>query len=371
MKKILIVTKFFYPENTPRAFRATELANEFAAQGHAVTIITLRNEHIHSELEKKHGYIIKDLGKLFFKPVTINGSGIALKIKLIWRRLLLLLFEYPDIQLMWLVKRALITENDYDLMISNAVPHPVHWGVAWAYKGSHCIAKTWVADCGDPYMGCKTDSFKKLFYFKFIEDWWCEKVDYISLPNIDHIAQYYLKFHSKIKIIPQGFKFENAELYKGDINNSVPTFAFAGVLLKGARNPEPFLAYLCGVKIDFKFIIYTQSTDLLDKYRPILKDKLEIRDYITRDELLFKLSKMDFVLNIEFSSHVNSNSPSKLADYAIVDRPILSLNMENLDCRKIDEFLRGNYSNKMILFNTERFQIENVVKSFCSLIKEK
>ena len=39
--KILIVSGFFYPQNTPRAFRTTELAKEFARLGHDVVYISL------------------------------------------------------------------------------------------------------------------------------------------------------------------------------------------------------------------------------------------------------------------------------------------------------------------------------------------
>src|SRR5699024_12169166 len=68
-------------------------------------------------------------------------------------RSLLQLFEYPDIELLFKVKKALREESGFDLLISIAVPHPIHWGTAWAWRKENPIAKTWVADCGDPYMG--------------------------------------------------------------------------------------------------------------------------------------------------------------------------------------------------------------------------
>ncbi len=39
-KKILLVTAAFYPENSPRSFRATELALELVKQGNFVKILT-------------------------------------------------------------------------------------------------------------------------------------------------------------------------------------------------------------------------------------------------------------------------------------------------------------------------------------------
>ena len=39
-KRILIISSAFYPFNSPRSFRTTELAKEFARRGHQVKVIT-------------------------------------------------------------------------------------------------------------------------------------------------------------------------------------------------------------------------------------------------------------------------------------------------------------------------------------------
>lgn len=366
-KKILIVSRTFYPENSPRSFRTTELANEFARQGHEVTIFIPKNSVEHSQLENRFGYKIKDLGKPKLIDIQIEGGSFIRKLKRISRRLLLMLFEYPDIEYLFKTYNALLKENGYDLLISVAVPFPIHWGVAWARNTNHHIAKVWVADCGDPYMGCKTDSFKKLFYFKYLEKWFCRKADFISIPNEDHLSQYYPEFEPKIRFIPQGFKFENSNIFNGKINNKVPTFCFAGVLLKVARNPTALLEYLSSLKQDFKFILYTNSKEILAPYINELGSRLEIRPYVKREELIYKLSQMDFLVNIEFHSSVQSNSPSKLIDYVIAKRPILSLNMEDFDRTKVDEFINGDYSNQYILKDIDKFRVENVTTDFLHL----
>jgi hypothetical protein len=48
MKKILIVSNFFYPEITPRAFRTTELVKEFCRQGDKVTLVLPNKEIYHA-----------------------------------------------------------------------------------------------------------------------------------------------------------------------------------------------------------------------------------------------------------------------------------------------------------------------------------
>jgi len=68
-KKILIVCRSFYPEISPRSLRATELAEEFARQGHEVTIIFPTKGRDYSSFEKEYGLRIINLGKLRCKPV--------------------------------------------------------------------------------------------------------------------------------------------------------------------------------------------------------------------------------------------------------------------------------------------------------------
>jgi hypothetical protein len=86
--------------------------------------------------------------------------------------------------------------------------------------------------------------------------------------------------------------------------------------------------------------------------------------------LIEELKEMDFLINIE---NINSPAqrPSKLIDYAITGRPILSVNPEKLDRNTIDQFLQKNYSGQLIVDNLEQYQIEHVAKKFTDLIMEK
>jgi len=60
-----------------------------------------------------------------------------------------------------------LSQTKYDLLISIAVPYPIHWGVAavWAKDKSKNLAPNWIADCGDPYCFQENDTFKPPFYF--------------------------------------------------------------------------------------------------------------------------------------------------------------------------------------------------------------
>lgn len=366
-KKILVVSRSFYPENSPRSFRTTELVKEFCRQGHDVTLYTFKDDAYHVPIEKEFGVKIKDLGKRKFKYVELKNTGkISFLFRRVLRRMLLVAFEYPDIEIMFKVKKALKHESGYDLMVSIAVPHPVHWGVAWARTKEHPIAKVWAADCGDPYMGTgKQDTFKKPFYFKYLEKSFCSKADYITLPNINMKVNYYQEFWPRIREITQGFKFDEVQLEKQPVNNPVPTFAFAGVFMRSVRNPVPLIEYLVSTGREFKFVVYSKSADLILPFKEVLKDKLEIREYVPRLALLKELSKMDFLLNIGYDPA--QQLPSKLIDYYLTGRPILMLREGVLDKTMVDEFLDGNYNKAFKSYNLDQYKIENVCRLFLNL----
>lgn len=364
--KILIVSAAFYPENSPRSFRASELAKEFARQGHAVTIVTPANQPAHDEFERLHNVSIVDMGKPTWPEVKLKGSGVRLLLLRLMRRFLNLFFQYPDIQLVRMVKKALSPGGvEYDLLISIAAPHPVHWGVAMVRSRKNPIAKVWVADCGDPFMGQENDSFKVPFYFGFVEKWFCRKVDFISVPTVGAISAYYTEFLEKIKVIPQGFNFDDIDLYDGSVKKGRPTFGYAGLLIPGRRDPSQFLQYLVSLDLDFEFHIYTGTPALVIPFVEKSRGRIVLHGPVPRRELLYELSKMDFVVNIE---NVGSRqTPSKLIDYAIIRKPILSIKYQDSNISVVDEFLAGDYRHQLVIDNPDQYRIETVSQKFLAL----
>jgi len=367
-KKILIVSRSFYPMNSPRSFRTTELVKEFARQGHDVTLLTLKNSEEHPEFEKEHGVTIKDLGALKFSGIdTADGNRLAVIFKRVLRRGLYQLFEYPDIELMWKVKKALNQERGYDLMITIAVPHPIHWGAARAWNPEHPVAKTWVADCGDPFMGSTLDSFRKLFYFKYFEKDFCRKADFITVPLEEAKEGYYPEFREKIEVIPQGFRFDEVPIDRQqEPDNPVPTFAYAGGLFPDGRDPRPFLDHLSGLNEEFKFVLYTRDTGLVTPFVEKSEGKIEVRDYIPRPALLKILSKMDFLVNFENATSIMM--PSKLIDYYLTGRPVLSVKSNGVNGEELSRFLIGDYRGRHRYNGVEQFRIKNVCEQFLMLL---
>ncbi len=370
-KTILLVSSAFYPDISPRSFRATELAKEFYRQGHEVTVITRFRNCDYSDFLSKFPINLKKWGKTSFPrvpyfrhfPFSFFSRGIS--------RLLSVLFEYPDIEEMFLVKKMLKNESDYDLMISFAIPYPVHWGVARTRSAKNPIAKTWVADCGDPYMFARLDTFKKAFYFKYFEVEFCRKCNYISIPIEAMQIQFYPEFTLKIRVIPQGINLKEIQLYKGQIHNEKPVFVFAGTVIPGKRDLKLFLDFLSSLPTDFLFIIYTNQINLFASYKVSMGKKLEVKGYIDRLLLIYEMSKADFLVNVDtiYENHAHIEAvPSKLIDYAIANRPILNISSFDLDKEKVVEFLRKDYTRQRIV-EKSNFEIGKVSKKFIELIQ--
>lgn len=357
--KILIVTKFFHPDITPRAFRAFELAKEFSRQGHEVNVLTTKRQFDYTKIENQYGFRVRATVKN--EPKQIKGDGLFR----VFRFGLQHFFIYPFILLSKHFKKSLLNEIGFDLLISIAHPYPVHFGVALAQKRNKNLTKTWIADCGDPFAGEQEGRLKYPFYYKIIEKWFCKKPDFITIPINEAKTAYPYICQNKLRVIPQGFDFNTIRPNYIPSKNKVITFAYAGNLSQGIRDPRPLLDYLNELPNEFKCILYTRNKDFLIPYKEKLGDKLEFRDYVPRDVLLKELGQMDFLLNIENKSTVQK--PSKLIDYALLERPILSIKPFNIDKKNVTEFIVGNYRNALRIEGIEDYNIKNVVNRFLSL----
>lgn len=365
-KNILIISRAFYPNNSPRSHRSTELAKEFSRSGHNVTVATSFLSEYHEKFQQENDIKIKDLGN----SVTLFEKGILSKytpniIKRVVIRFFNLFFNYPNIEWLFKTYNFLKREREYDLLITVAVPHPIHWGAAFARNEKRKLAKTWIADCGDPFMLQQNDSFKKMFYFKYFEKLWCRRCDFISVPFRGSKIGYYEEFHDKIKIIPQGFSFPELYGNSKDINE-VPTFVYSGNIGSYRHYYKPFFELLLNTKEKFKFIIFTKEREIYENKLAPIKDKIEINDYLPRPDLLNILNQADFLIHFPYKNKIQKSL--KLVDYYYVNKPILSYEgtKNNKDFKK---FLIGDFKSAMLSEDIEQYRIKNVSKQFIDLMK--
>jgi hypothetical protein len=366
-KHFLIVAQTIFPAQTPRSLRATELAKELGRQGEKVTLYAVLGNYNYELFEKDNYIKVKNIGRMWFSKINSAGTHNVTIIDRALKRLFGKLLEFPDIELMFRIVNIFKNERNVDCIITVGMPYPLHWGAALAKTlFPKKFPKKWIADCGDPYMGNKFD--KKFFYFKYIERWFCHKANYITIPLEEARDGYYKEFKDKIKIIPQGFNFDHLPIPDQHSRNTVPYFAYAGVFYRKKRDPTLFLQYLTTLKQDFKFFIFTPTSDLIEPFIEKLGSKIEVYSYVSRDNLLKILIKMDFLINIENGTRIHS--PSKLIDYALTTRPILSLDPYFLNTEIINDFLRGDYSKRLIVKDIEQYNIKNVVSKFMELVND-
>ena len=362
-----MISQHLFPMPTPRAHRTTELMIELSKMGHDVTLYAVLGKHDYASFEKQYNVKIKGISlKYMIHPYNSdNDKKRAFVDKVLGR--LFGKFEFPNIEFLYRISDILKKDHDYDALITIADPHQIHWGTArYKEKYPNKFPKVWIADCGDPFM-LNGASEGHLHFFSKYEKQFCSQCDYITVPVENAKIGYFPEFRNKIKVIPQGFNFTLDQNIQ-HTSNSILTFGFAGNFYKDIRNPESFINYLASLKIDFNFVVYTPFPNLINQYKSKLGNRLIVRNAIPRIELIEEMKKMDFLVNIE---NINSPAqiPSKLIDYGITGRPILSINPTVLNTHLIDEFMNKDYSNQMIIENLMQYHISRVAEKFIELIE--
>lgn len=361
--KILIVSAYLYHKASPRALRARELALEFARRGHDVTVVSsVKYKPI--DAASTESFKLIDLGELTWKVPNFGNSKFGLILNAVFRRLCLVLFEYPFIQYYWMVRRVINKQKGYDLLISIAHPHPIHWGIASKYSKS--LAKTWVADCGDPYALLQNDSFKKWRHFHWIEKWFMRKCDYVSIPIESARSSYFPEFNGKIKIIPQGLTFPDLHHPKEDLQNQQITFAYTGDIYPYQQYASHLLNQLKKIDIPFKLIIYSSGLDFFKSTMDeSVKRNCEFFEPIERFELLQKLVRVDFLFFFPYKNP--SQRPFKIIDYSFLKKPILMYEADSASVERLQQFMTYNFTQEFTDIDLESHNIDIVAQKFMIL----
>ncbi len=379
--KILIATYFFYPEITPRAFRAYELAKEFSRQGHEVTVYAPEYDFDYSRLEKECGFTVKKVrtglflnkGRKKGVPSREEKSSFFSSLFFFLRKKVSLFLLHPlicgtETEYAFTLSDALVSDDErYDLMISVALPASVHFGAAMAVSRNKDLAKIKIADYGDPYYYNRM--FNLLPFHRSLEKRAMDMFDYIVVPAEIAVGSYmHLKGRDRIKVIPQGYDLDSVNI-STYIKNTVPTFGYAGVFYEKLRNPGPFLEYLCGIKEEFTFIVYTDTDDvnnmaLLVPYAEKMGAKVVFRPLVPREECIRELSKCDFLIDMRNIS--DNQVPSKIIDYALTKRPVYSFSPDYFSPEIFRKFFDGDYKDALRIDICD-FDIRKVVGEFLSL----
>lgn len=379
--RILIVSNFFYPEITPRAFRVKELAIAFCKKGYRVDVL-LPNKEIYKQ--NSIGYI-KGLTILYSdepiiktqsnKKSEIGNKKSTLELRdsgLMKLKKCFFYFFPREIYQTYnkgITKVLVNNKIKYKAVISISHPLSIHIAVMIGILLNKNIKKSVaIAEFSDPLFKGKLSSVfptNHLFGFFFA---CC--FDHFVVPIEQAKVKFNLFKKKNISVIPQGFDFSNI-IIKEYLKNEVPIFAYAGSFYEKLRDPTYFLEALTTIDKNFLFILYLSSKNtvyrtLIEHYEDKIKGKIKILDFIPREDLINELSTVDFLVN--FDNENQSMNPSKLIDYALTKRPILSFNSTNFNINTFISFLDGKY-NGAIDVDINNYSIDRVSNKYKKLIE--
>ena len=374
--KITILTAVFHPELHPRAFRAYELAKEYAIQGHDVEVFLLTRikgfdyEQLSQELHIKITILPLYTRELGAENIFQQTNPLLRRIHWGYRWLLEYLLAGNLFAYSTRIAECLKHEmQQKDMVIALSTPFMNLLGLAKYVHAHKAQSKTiYIADSGDPFY--YSQQTKRALYFKWVEKWVYRHFDYLSIPTSDAIPAYApLIPKEKIQIIPQAFNMRDVHLSPA-LTSDIPTFAYAGVFYQDIRNPEFLFKHLCTLTENFRFHVYLRHRDphitsVLDKYQKQLGEKLIIHYSVKRTDLLYRLSECHFLINI--SNTTSTQLPSKLIDYGITKRPVYSFDKQSFNPQVFTAFMHGDYTHAMPI-DIRPYDIEVVTKQFLELV---
>jgi hypothetical protein len=371
MKHILLITYYFPPEQTPRAFRWEALIKSLANRGYKIDILLPKHKNKKRPkfnnveyYETKQGVV----DNIFYQHILNSGthnlnrsnnktSKKLLKIKKIFKKICSFFFNklvWPDGSAIWYFfakkeLRKITKNNQYDCIISSALPFTSH---LLGYYAKKQLKSRWVAEYGDPF-SFNPQPQKSILRFlnKKIEKKLIEKMDYIIVPFEGSKEGFFINFpflkKDKIKVIPQiipSLHSNPGKIKWEDFDKSKINIVYAGIFYIPIRSPKILLEAIAKLrekdiityrKLRFHIfgIMGEEIRKLFNKYQQLLKERvIVLYGETSRESCAFAYEKADYMLNIANISEYQL--PSKLIEYLSYKKPIISL--ENQKSRILD-----------------------------------
>lgn len=373
LRSILIVSNYFYPEVTPRAFRTTELACEFGRQGIEVTLV-LPNKEIY----RNNPSWLENVKIIYGdSPVIPDGQTTVVKkagrALPVWVKKIVLYFWNHEYFAKYDrgVERALMgLSGDFDMLISISYPVAIHRAVMKAFRRNNSLtAKCKVAEFSDPPL--KGEYNRKYFpAYRIFMNRLGRFFDRFVVPVENAVPEYLpYKQVEEISVIPQGF--DNSGIRTQPYHShGRPTFAYAGRFYRNTRDPKPLFDHLIASGADFSFTLWLIDREpyfdrLIEDFASRAKGEVIVRDALPREKLIYELSGMDFVVNHNFT--YSTATPSKLIDYALAGRPVFSFSSDDFDPAAFDRFMQGDYSGALQLPDPAEYDIRHITAKFIEL----
>lgn len=364
--KILIISRYYFPDIIPIAFRIKSVAEYLARKGHSVDVFC---SHLPDTAEKEtlNGVRIFRAGRETVKCALnpthkptkekeVHFKGVIKKLFRDIVRLGVKLFIWPDCAIFWGLPvfaklKKLVRENSYDVVMSVSFPFTSHLLAFKILK--YASGAVWIADTQDTFhLAGNMDINNQLIYRKLnrtVERKFFNKADFVTV-NFNAIAEKYAEIFpesaAKIKVIPHLVDLpDNSSSQKSYFGSSDKIrMVFIGTLNKSVRNPL-YLLKLFGklVKINkannLELHFFGNIDDcsfIFNQCRNILNKTIFVHGVVSKNIVKIVTESADFLINI--GNNTPYFLPSKIVEYAASRKPIINLSVIGQDTSA--EFLR-------------------------------
>ncbi len=340
MKKVLLISEWFYPSNNVGAVRPTKIAKYLTELGYEVDVITKfyvdaeNNSNIFHKIyswnkapfaensealtpektKKNHSYVYKKLYSVYYALKTISSARSKVK------KLKLLLNEK-------------LNGKKYDAVISSFGPL-ASLLCGMYYKKTHLGTK-WICDFRDPVV---VDVVPKIFhpYYRYLQNKACKNADVITTVSNGYFERICgKKYAGKAYMIPNGYDIVDMPSADGTMKNEKLTLVYAGILYSGKRDISPLFEALHELadegsvdkeKIAFEYAGNDGAILLAQAEKYGMQDIVNDRGRMPRKECL----SFQFAADILVLATWNYKSeigvfPGKLLEYMLMQKPIVSL----------------------------------------------
>lgn len=396
MKKVLIVSYLFAPQNKVGGIRPTKISRYLFRSGYSVSVFTaspddqmyriihIGNDEDNNTIEQKKTEVINDLQNAS-KVNTIPGnrrSKMRHEFGILYRQLLKNMNSYRFIrQFKRCAKSKKIDINSYDVIFTTF--GPIGNVLIGLYVKKHYPKVKWLCDFRDPMVTDLTPALLKPLY-RFIQNRSCKLADSIIAVSKGYLERICNgKYREKAYMIPNGYDVDDM-IYSINVEESrdVINITYVGALYEGKRDLSPIFHALRELidegtissdQICFNYAgsdyqsIYTQAR----QYN--MQGCLKNHGQLSRVECLkLQFSSHFLVLSTWNSKGEEGVFPGKFLEYMLIKKPVISIVDGNLPNSEVSQVMREGklgFVYESVSENIDYPKLKEYIKSqYCSFL---
>lgn len=356
---LLVITYFFPPMVSPRAFRWYSITKWWAQHGHEVTVICAGDPAgvkarlipglsvwvVDSRLDRLRTRLGAPMdGQSFRGWSVLQGM-----LKRVWQSV-----YWPDYACVWFgpalmaAERALRNQK-YDALVTVSLPFTVHL-IGWRLTRKFPYLP-WIADIGDPFSFTEGVPQNNRFIYhwlnRLVEGRALEQTKAIVVTTTaarDRYAMLFPKLEQKVIAIPPICPSEELDLQ--DRTRVFPAndkirLVFLGTLYREIRSPAFLLAVFDRLqetrladRLELHF--FGDVNDCLEFFKPLrhmIGRKIFLHGTVDRKHALKAMVEAHVLVNI--GNATRYQLPSKVVEYACLGKPILNLVRDHGDSSEV------------------------------------